>query len=172
VWTIALKIITTGLAAAGALLYVLAVPLAGLFWKTFSNCKRAIRDRDSERTKNLYFQNLATNASTIHMLATAVGQAEVKEALLAYAFCVSHTLDGADGDLEARLDEQIEAYLKEKFDADVNFDMPDALETMDRLGLWQDKSQLRVVPPDQALEILEAHRRERRTADYHSTLIA
>jgi hypothetical protein len=171
VWTIALKLITTGLAAAGALLYVLAVPLAGLSWKTFSNYKRAIKDRDSERTKNLYFQNLANNASAIHMLASAVGQAEVKEALLVYAFSMTHDLDGADGDLEARLDQAIEAYLKETFDVDVNFDMPDALETMERLGLWQDKRQLRVVPPDQAPVILEAHRRERRTADYHSTLI-
>ena len=167
VWTIAFKIITTGLAAAGALLYVLAAPLAGLSWKTFSNYRRAIKDRDSERTKNLYFQNLANNASAIHMLATVVGQEEVKEALLVYAFCVSHDLASAQGGLVARLDEDIESYLKSRFGVDVNFDMPDAMETMDRLGLWDDKDDLCVVAPELAVDILETHRRERRSADYH-----
>ena len=153
------------------LLYVLAVPLTGLSWQTFSNYKRAIKDRDSERTKNLYSQNLANNASAIHLLASAVGQAEAKEALLAYAFCVSHRLDGAPGDLAGQLDQAIEAYLKRTFDADVNFDLPDALATIDRHGLWLDKPLLRVVPPDEELDIIEIHRREHRTADYHLTLI-
>ena len=171
IWTLAFKIITTGLAAAGQILYLVAAPLAALTWKTFSGYKRAIKDRDSERTKNLYFQNLANNASAIHMLATVVAQSEVKEALLAYAFCVAHELEGERDALADKLDRVVEAYLKAKFDVDVNFDMPDALETMDRLALWEDRDRLRVVPPEQALGVLEAHRLERRSAGYHAGLV-
>lgn len=171
IWTLAFKIITTGLAAAGQILYLVAAPLAALTWKTFSGYKRAIKDRDSERTKNLYFQNLANNASAIHMLATIVGQSEVKEALLAYAFCLTHSLDGEGEGLEGELDDLVEAYLKSKFDVSVNFDLPDALETMDRLGLWEDRVHLRVIPPAQALVVLETHRLERRSAGYHAGLV-
>jgi hypothetical protein len=171
IWTLAFKIITTGLAAAGQILYLVAAPLAALTWKTFSGYKRAIKDRDSERTKNLYFQNLANNASAIHMLATIVGQSEVKEALLAYAFCLTHQLDSQGRRLEGELDELVEAYLMAKFNVRVNFDMPDALETMDRLGLWEDRVHLRVIPPEQALVVLETHRLERRSARYHAGLV-
>jgi hypothetical protein len=171
IWTLAFKIITTGLAAAGHILYLVAVPLLALTWKTFSGYKRAIKDRDSERTKNLYFQNLANNASAIHMLATVVAQSEVKEALLAYAFCLAHKAEGERGALVDDLDQIVEAYLKATFDVDVNFDMPDALETMDRLGLWENRGRLGVVPPEQALALLETHRLERRSADYHAGVV-
>lgn len=166
VWTIATKLITTGVAAAGALLYVLALPLAGLSWKTFSSYRRALKDRDSDRTKHLYYQNLANNASVIHMLATNVAQAEVKEAVLCYAICSLGKLDGGHGRIR-RLDDEAERYLSAKLGISVNFDVHDALETMDRLELWQDRDSLRVVPPEQALTILDDHRRHRRSANYH-----
>lgn len=171
VWTIATKIITTGLAAAGQLLYVLAAPLVMLSWKTFSSYRRAIKDRDSERTRNLYYQNLANNASAIHMLTTVVAQEEVKEALVGYAFC--HLLGSEPSEepvTRERLDEAAERYLGERLGVPVNFDMPDAVETLDRFGLWEDRDAMRVVPPDRALAILEQHRLERRSADYHSRL--
>jgi hypothetical protein len=171
VWTIAFKLVTTGLAAAGQLLYLVAAPLAALTWRTFSSYKRAIKDRDSERTKNLYFQNLANNASVIHMLSTIVAQEEVKEALLAYAFCITHKLEDERGELVVNLDGVIEEYLRVRFGVEVNFDTPDALETMDRLGLWEDRATLRALPPDQSLAVLEAHRLGRRSVDYHLGLL-
>ncbi|MDA1036000.1 MAG: DUF3754 domain-containing protein, partial [Chloroflexi bacterium] len=169
VWTIGAKIVATGLAAAGSLLYVLALPLVGLSWKTFSSYRRALKDRDSDRTKHLYYQNLANNASAIHMLATNVAQAEVKEALLCYAICFAHKLEGGT-DLIRRLHEVAENYLSTKLGIDVNFDIHDALETMDRLALWEDREALRVVPPEEALTILDEHRRQRRSANYHLDL--
>lgn len=171
VWTIAIKAAGALTVAASQLFYILALPFLGLTWKTFSGYRRAIKDRDSERTKHLYYQNLANNAAAIHVLATAVGQEEVKEALLAYALCVSHKLEDQSGTTDKRLDREAEGYLRAKFGVSVNFDMDDALETMDRLGLWQDKARLKVVPPEQAIAILEAHRRDRRSAGYHSGLI-
>ncbi len=167
--TVTTKLIATGLAAAGSLLYVLALPLAGLGWKTFSSYRRALKDRDSDRTKHLYYQNLANNASVIHMLATNVAQAEVKEALLCYAICSTGNVDGGSGQAQ-RLGAETERYLSAKLGIDVNFDVDDALETIDRLSLWEDRDALRVVPPKQALTILEEHRRERRSASYHLDL--
>jgi hypothetical protein len=168
-WTIVTKLVTTGIAAAGSLLYILAVPLAGLGWKTFSSYRRALKDRDSDRTKHLYYQNLANNASVIHMLATNVAQAEVKEALLCYAICANGRIKGGPESVR-RLDEEAERYLGAKLGIDVNFDVHDALETMDRLALWEDRDALRVVPPEQALAILDEHRRQRRSANYHIDL--
>ena len=169
VWTIATKLIATGLAAAGTLLYVLAAPLAALSWRTFRSYRRALKDRDSDRTKHLYYQNLANNASAIHMLAANVGQAEVKEALLCYAICSTGKVEGG-GDPVDRLRDAIEGYLRSKLGIEVHFDVEDAIETMDRLALWQDRDSFRVVPPPEALAILEEHRRQRRTADYHLDL--
>jgi hypothetical protein len=162
------KIIATGLAAAGSLLYVMAIPLAGLGWRTFSGYRRAAKDRDAKRTRNLYFQSLGNNASAIHMLTTMIAQEEVKEALLIYAFCSRRQEGGEPGaSTTQELDAEIEAYLTSRFGVSVNFDMPDAYETMDRFGLWEDRERLRVLPHKAATEQLEAHWRGRYSARYH-----
>ena len=173
VWTIATKLIATGLAAAGTLLYVLAAPLAALSWRTFRSYRRALKDRDSDRTKHLYYQNLANNASAIHMLATGVGQEEVKEALLIYSICAGGLAeqDGVPVTAE-RIAAAVEDYLQLKFGIDVEFDIPDAIETIDRLGLWEDRGRFRVLPPASAMEVLSEHRRERQSAGYHLGLVS
>jgi len=68
VWTVIAKVLAVGLVAASQLLWVVTVPLAGLFWKVFSGYRRAIKDRDSNRAKHLYFQSLGANRSAIHLI--------------------------------------------------------------------------------------------------------
>ena len=94
-----------------------------------------------------------------------------KEALLCYAMCFTGNVDGGQG-YAGRLGAEAERYLSAKVGIDVHFDVEDALETMDRFALWEDRDALRVVPPEEALAILEAHRRERRSANYHVELAA
>ena len=68
VWALVTKILAVGLAAAGQLLWVVAVPLAGLSWKMFSGYRRAIKNRDSNRARHLYTKSLGANRSAIHRI--------------------------------------------------------------------------------------------------------
>lgn len=166
VLTLVTKLVAVGLAAATQLIWVMALPLAGLSWKTFSGYRRAMKDRTAQMTRNLYFLNLGNNAAAIHMLATMVAQEELKEALLLYAFCAGESEDNRPGDLH-ELDVRVQTYLKARLGVVVDFDMGDAVETMDRLGLWSDREDLRVIPPAAAVQLLETHWRQRRSVGYY-----
>ncbi len=50
---------------------------------------------------------------------------------------------------------------------EVSFDCPDAVETLERLGLWADRACWRVAAPPEAVARLDAHWSQRRTIDYH-----
>lgn len=172
VWSVATKIIATGFAAAGSILYIAALPLAGLGWRTFSGYRRATKDRDSQRTRNLYFQNLGNNASAIHMLGSMISEEETKEALLLYAFCSSsRKMDALVGSSVEELDKAIERYIESNFGVSVNFDMPDAMETMDRLHLWEDRATLKALRSSDAIKTLQDHWHEKRSIQYHSLQI-
>lgn len=154
----------TGVAALGQLVWVLLVGLISLAVKTFLGYRRARKTRDSQRTQHLYFQNLANNASALQMLAVSIAQEEFKEALLAYVFC--HAAQDAPRD-EQGLDRAIEHYIHKRFDARVDFDCSDALESLTRLDLKQAAAALRAIAPDEAIRRLRDHWRARRTVDYH-----
>ena len=138
-----------GVLALTKLLWVVTIGLATLMVRTFLGYRRARINRDWQRTRHLYYQNLANNAGVIHKLVAMIAQEELKEALLAYAFCA------APGSTALRkpeeLDRRIETYLLQRFGAQVDFDGPDAIRTLERLELWNDRTALRVVPPQQAL---------------------
>jgi len=131
---------------------------------------RSARERrDSQRTRHLYYQNLDNNLGVIHALVGMIAQEELKEAFLAYAFCHAGAgaLRGVD-DLRRR----IESYLNERFGVQVQFDQADALDTLQRLDLWNDRAGLRVLPPDVAVDRLRAHWRARRTAHCHEVTVS
>ena len=146
------------------LLWVAIVALMGLSLRSFFGYRRARQARDSQRTRHLYDKNLANNAAVLHVLVNQIAREELKEAILAYAFVAA--ADGAIG-CEADLDRRTEDWLRERFGVDVNFDCPDAVETLDRLDLWTDRGAWRVASAQEAIDRLEAHWRERRTIDYH-----
>ncbi|GAB4546906.1 MAG: hypothetical protein Tsb0013_06150 [Phycisphaerales bacterium] len=158
---VATKIIG-GAALGGALLWAMLLALFGFSLKGFFGYRNTIRQRVGKRTQHLYYQNLANNAGVITTLLHQVCQEELKEALLAYAFLL-----GGNVNSEPELDAQIEAWVRDRFGITVNFDCPDALETLDRLGLWSDRGRLRVLEPEAASRLLDEHWRERRSAHYH-----
>ena len=100
-----------GLVAASQLLWIIAVPLAGLSWKVFSGYRRALKNRDSNRAKHLYFQSLGANRSAIHMISFMICEEEIKEAFLMYAFCLDAEADGRSVS-EADIKSSIEDYLR------------------------------------------------------------
>jgi hypothetical protein len=80
---------------------------------------------------NLYFKNLDNNAGVFHHLIDAAEEEECKEAILAYAFL----LDAAEGRSTAALDTEIEAWFRERWRVEVDFEIEDALGKLARLGL-------------------------------------
>lgn len=128
-------------AALTKLLWTIALAAGTLLFRSVLGYRRARKHRDSQRTQHLYFQNLCNNAAVIHILSSLVSQEDVKEALLGYLFC----LNGQCTDATA-LASRVEGYLKERFDVDFSFDATDAIETLAKLELWQDRPRLRPAP--------------------------
>lgn len=156
--------ITGGAIAATQLLWALVIGLGGLAMKSFLGFRRKKKIRTSMRTQHLYDRNLANNASVLHAVLRMIHQEELKEVLLAYCLLASPTTPtGSDEEVDAHAEQWIWA----AFDARVDFDAPDALETITRFNLWADRGERSVVSLEEAIDRLEAHWRERRTADYH-----
>jgi hypothetical protein len=170
VWTVAAKVLAVGLVAASQLLWVIAVPLAGLFWKVFSGYRRAIKDRDSSRAKHLYFQSLGSNRSAVHLISFMICEEEIKEAVLMYTFCLDVENDGR-ASTEPEMKSEIEHYLQKLTEIEVDFDINDAIETLERLDLWKNRSQLRVIGIDEASTKLEVHCQQGLSRDYHAGLL-
>ncbi|MDP6667612.1 MAG: DUF3754 domain-containing protein [Dehalococcoidia bacterium] len=170
VWTVVAKVLAVGLVAASQLLWIIALPLAGLSWKMFSGYRRAIKNRDSNRARHLYSQSLGANRSAIHMISYMICEEEIKEAVLLYVFCLDAEADGRSTSEEA-IKSEIEAYLHGLTSVALDFDIVDAIETLDRLELWRDRSELRVIDIDAASARLELHAREGLSRDYHAGLL-
>ena len=169
VWTVVAKVLAVGLVAASQLLWIIAVPLGGLSWKMFSGYRRAIKNRDSNRARHLYFKSLGANRSAIHRIAYMISEEDIKEAVLLYTFCLDAEADGrsvSELDIEAA----IEKYLNDLTSIELDFDINDAIETLNRFGLWKDRAALQVFDLDEASNRLEVHARQGLSRDYHAGL--
>jgi hypothetical protein len=107
-------------------------------------------------TQSLYYQNIDNNAGVIHRMIDEAEEQENREALLAYYFL------GRRGDEDyttPALDLEVERFLEPLAGRGVDFEIGDALEKLERLGLVNrtanDKWQ--AVPIDQALERISLH---------------
>lgn len=101
----------------------------------------------------VYFRNLANNAGVIDLLAGAGAEQEVKEALLAYAVLRK----AGRGLTRAEIDAGAEAFLREHFGLNVNFEIHDAMEKLLRLNLVTRTGETyEAAPPAEALERLDA----------------
>lgn len=144
-------------------LWTLVVGGATLAFRSALGYRRARKHRDWQRVQHLYFQNLTNNAGTLSALTTMIAQEEAKEALLGLAFAQGES--GAPRTSES-LGRAIDDYLLERIQADVEFDTPDAIETLDRLGLWRDRGRLVALSFEEAARRLAAQRVED-AREYH-----
>ncbi|MBK8913730.1 MAG: DUF3754 domain-containing protein [Phycisphaerales bacterium] len=160
----AIKFLSTGLLMASRMLWLLCFGCAMLTWRVFNGYRRARITRDWHRTRHLYYQNVANNFGVLSLLATMISQEEQKEALLAYFVAL---LDGGHVDHGGQLRERVDDLLWRHFGARVQFDLADALETLDRYGLWANREALRPLPPGQAADRLHALWAARATERYH-----
>jgi len=144
--------------------------LAGLFWKVFSGYRRALKDRDSNRAKHLYFQSLGANRSAIHLISFMICEEEIKETVLLYTFCLDVENDGRVTS-ESAIKAEIAKYLVGLTEIEVDFDIDDAIETLTRFDLWKDRSSLQVIGIADASTKLELHCQQGLSRNYHAGLL-
>jgi hypothetical protein len=106
-------------------------------------------------TQSLYYQNLDNNAGVLYRLLNEAEEQELRETVLGYAFLWRHA--GEEGWTARELDDRIEDYLHERAGLDVDFEIADALEKLERFGVVQRQGdRYRAVPLGRALELLDA----------------
>jgi hypothetical protein len=156
-------VIVHGAALASNFLWLVIVAMLGLSVRSFFGYRTARKHRLSQMTHNLYYQNVANNAGVVHQLLGSIAQEELKEALIAYVILRS---EPRIDDVQA-LEDAVQDWLHDTFAVEVDFDGPDAVETLDRLGLWANRGRWQVMAPADAIAQLEAHWRQRRSRGYH-----
>ncbi|MGH7003917.1 MAG: TMEM143 family protein, partial [Alphaproteobacteria bacterium] len=128
--------------------------IGGYLWRQFTN----FRNRKIQFLKlladNLYFKKLDTNAGVFHRLIDAAEEEECKEVVLAYYFLVV-----ADAPLEGReLDRRVEAWFRDRWKCNCDFDFDDALRKLVRLRLAvKEGTAYRAMPLDEARHRLDRY---------------
>ena len=153
--TLAIKLFAASFISIWMVPALLAVPIgAGL--KSFFGYRTARQKYLHHMIRHLYYLTMANNASVITRVVDSGEEEEFKEALLAYYFLWRGMDDPEPWDHQ-RLDQKIEAYLRERAGVDINFEIGDALNKIDRLGLIRRNSQgyLSAIPIDDALRVLD-----------------
>jgi hypothetical protein len=105
--------------------------LGSYFWKQFSNFRNRKLLFMQSLTQNLYFKNLDNNAGVFHRLIDDAEEEECKEAILAYFFL----LTAAEPMGVQALDEGIEGWFRQSWQAEVDFEIHDAVDKLKGLGL-------------------------------------
>lgn len=110
-------------------------------WMAFKNKRNAYL---AQLTQTLYFHNVANNRAVLAQLCDRAADEQFKEALLLYTFILSSMAEGSvrscvKGDVQR----SIETWLVEQFKLPANsyqFDMNDAMASLQRLGLVTERS--------------------------------
>lgn len=142
---------------------------AMLTFKAITGYRRTRLHRDSQRTRHLYFQNVANNAAVIHAVLAMIAEEESKEAFLAYLFQASAPTALSVEELRRR----VEDYLRQHFEIEVRFDVVDAIETLQRLRLTaasDPNADAEVEPWPTAVDRLRDHWRLKASWSYHRTM--
>lgn len=155
--------VVTGTAVLGQFAWAWIVAFFGLSIRAFLGYRRARHARSSQMTHNLYYRIVANNAGVLELLLGNIGQEELKEAAIGYALL----LHRPELTTAQALEDAASDWLRETFEVEVDFDAPDAIETLDRFGLWSDRDQLTPVEPDEALQRLQSHWQQSSSKRYH-----
>jgi hypothetical protein len=127
--------------------------LGGFLFKQISKYKNRKIKFMKALADNLYFKNLDNNAGVFYHLIDAAEEEEFKEAVLAYYFL----LTAEDPLTKNQLDSRIENWLAEGWDCQIDFEIGDAVNKLQRLKLiQQDGEILNGVPLSKAKQQLDA----------------
>ena len=105
--------------------------LGGYLWKQFSKFRNRKLRYTQALTENLYFKLLDNNAGVIYRILDEAEESEIKESLLAYYFLLMQS-----GQVrQETIDRAIESWFREQWQCRLNFEITDALQKLQRLGL-------------------------------------
>jgi hypothetical protein len=104
-------------------------------------------------SENLYFKNLDNNAGVFYHLIDAAEEEEFKEAVLAYFFLQTEKRPLRRNEL----DEIIEKWFEIRYDCNIDFEIADALDKLERLELvTRDGDRIQAKPLAEAKRRLDA----------------
>ena len=112
--------------------------LGGFLFKQISKYKNRKIKFMKALSDNLYFKNLDNNAGVFYHLIDAAEEEEFKEAVLAYYFL----LTAEDPLTKNELDGRIENWLAERWDCQIDFEIGDAVNKLQRLNLIQQDGEI------------------------------
>ncbi len=133
--------------------WALVVALGGYGYRSYYSYTVKKTNYTLQLTKSLYYQTMGSNAGVLFRLIDEAEEQECREAILAYFYLWRYA--GESGWTEANLDDYIEMDLERRTKIKVDFEIHDALEKLERLGLAQKVGEhYRVPPVAEALTIL------------------
>jgi Protein of unknown function (DUF3754) len=140
------KDMKTALAALSAL-----VAFGGFIVTQWVRYQRQSLKYQTELTDNIYYRNVNNNSGIFDYVIGAAEEQQVKEAFLAYHFL--HVANSPP--LASELDSRVEEWLRATFAVDVDFDVGEAVDKLEQLGLLRrDGERLIVAPFDEAYSTL------------------
>ncbi|QJW99781.1 DUF3754 domain-containing protein [Frigoriglobus tundricola] len=143
--------------ASGALwsLYAPVSLVLGYGYKTWYSFQSSRQTYTLQLTQSLYYQNLDNNGGVMFRLLDEAEEQETREVLLAYFYLWRYA--GSDGWTAAQLDDYIELDLERRLNMEIDFEIADALQKLERGGIVEQISdRYRAVPIEQAQERLDA----------------
>ncbi len=126
--------------------------LGGVIMRQRLKYERLSLKYQKQISDHFYYRNVSNNGGIFDYIVGSAEEQECKEAFLAYYFL----LTANDPPDQATLDARIEAWLKESFGVDIDFEVDDALAKLSRLDiLRRNGDKLAVLPLDEALIVLD-----------------
>ncbi|VFQ96648.1 unnamed protein product [Cuscuta campestris] len=104
--------------------------VAGYVAKTYFTYNKNLRDYQNLITRSMYDKQLDSGRGTLLHLCDDVIQQEVKEVIVSFFVLMEHGKFNRQG-----LDQRCEELIKEKFNESCNFDVDDAIQKLEKLGI-------------------------------------
>ena len=130
------------------------VLLGGYGYKQYAGYQITKQTYSKMLTESLYYQNLDNNAGVLTQLLDEAEEQECREAILAYFCLLEHA--PPQGWTAPMLDDYVEMYLEGNANLKVDFEIGDALDKVERLGVVEKHGEFyKAVPLATALERLD-----------------
>jgi len=130
------------------------VLLGGYGYKQYAGYQITKQTYSKMLTESLYYQNLDNNAGVLTQLLDEAEGQECREAILAYFCLLEHA--PPQGWTAPMLDDYVEMYLEGNANLKVDFEIGDALDKVERLGVVEKHGEFyKAVPLATALERLD-----------------
>jgi len=137
--------------AALVILFGGAVTLGGFVFRQWTKLKNRRIDYLKTLTENLYLRTLAAGPGVLHTLLSSAEQQEVAEVLLAYRFLLATP----GGLTAAELDAEVETWLRDAGQGDIDFEVADAVAKLRRMEVIEGRRTMRALPLPESLALLD-----------------